>query len=245
MTARNQKSRVVKGRHKDEESDEPTWTGNSKPPETLQAQRFQEGDAARQERLKTFRDANIAPPGEIPGISPLLEARRLKYGIPDQFFASHPANNRVYVMQMADEDEGMYGGKDGIIHMTESAMERKFQAAPKGIILGGGLKAMDHMYANGYWIGHIVSFVAMSPYRLPVARIGGVEKHVLVMTAGDIGDSYDLSTYLKAGQVVHAHRDYKLADGEVKREFYLQDTKTGLVWDPSTVEMTKEEADGQ
>ncbi len=239
--AKSPKSPVVKGRHKDEDSAEPSFVQA----ETLQAQRFQEGDAARQEKLKSFRDANVSPAGEIPGISPLLESRRLKYGIPDQFFASHPANNRVYVMQLADEDEGMYGGKEGVIHMTESAMERKFQAAPKGIILGGGLKAMDHMYANGYWIGHVVSFVAMSPYRLPVARIGGVEKHVLVMTAGDIADSYDLSTYLKTGQVVHAHRDYKLPDGEVKREFYLKDTKTGLVWDPSTVEMTEEEADGQ
>jgi hypothetical protein len=110
--------------------------------------------------------------------------------------------------------------------------------------MAGGLKAMDHMYANGYWIGHVVSFVAMSPYRLPVATIGGKARHVLVMTAGDIADSYDLSDCLKSGTVVHAHRDYTLPDDEVKREYYLKDTKTGLVWDPSAVEMTEEEANG-
>jgi len=213
--------------------------------ETLQDLRFQESDVARQEEWKKFRDSNVSPPGEIPNLPPLLEARRLKYSIPDQFFESYPCNNKVYVFQIEDEEEGKFGGKDGIIHMAEATEARRAEAAPKGILLGGGLKAMDQMYSNGYWPGHIVGFICMNPWRKPVGTMGGRGLHVMVMTAGDIIDSSDLAVAMRAGEAEHAYREHTLDDGTITREYYLQDTKTGLVWDPSAVEMTKEEADAE
>ena len=232
------KSIIVPGKHKDDPEESVSL------PETLQAQRFQESNADPEEAWQSFRDENVSPPGAIPNISPLLEARRLKYQLPDQFFAAYPANNKVYVFQIEDEEEGKYGGKDGVIHMPDQVKERRAEAAPKGIIVGAGLKAMDHMYANGYWIGHVVSFICMNPWRKPIATVGGKALHVMVMTAGDICDDYDLSACLKDGVVKHAYREYELDDGTKKREHYLQDTKTGEVWDPSTVEMTEGEANG-
>jgi hypothetical protein len=208
--------------------------------ESAAAKRLAEAAAERAEKLVAYREKNVAPPGEIPNIPPLLEARRLKYGIPDAFFASQPCNNRINVFQL-DADEGETYG-EGPIVKPEIAQQRSLEQTPKGILLGGGLKAMDHMYANGYWIGHVINFVCLNPWRKPIANLDGHDLHVLVMTCGDVTDSDDLASYMRAGKVRHAKREFTLTDGMPAHEFYLQDTETGGVWDPSKAEMLEEEA---
>lgn len=206
---------------------------------TLQAQRWQEGEDARKAQEEAFRKANVSPAGAIPNLPPLLEARRLKYSIPDEYFRAMACNNRINVFQL-DADEGdTYG--DGIIHKTDRAKEVSIQQTPKGILLGGGLKALDHMYSNGYWIGHIVNFIQMNPWRKPIQTRDGKKKYVLVMTCGDITDSEDLAHYIRAGIVKPARREFVLADKTTTYEHYLQDTKTEGVWDPSTAVMLDEE----
>ena len=212
--------------------------------ETLQAKRFRESDEARKSKIAEHREANVSPPGAIPNLPPLLEARRLKYGIPDEYFRAQPCNNRINVFQL-DMDAGeTYGGTT--IIKPDAAQERSRQETPKGILLGGGLKAMDHMRSNGYWIGHVINFVQSNPYHKPVFSPDGHKAYVLVMTCGDVTDSDDLALYLKAGLVRFECREYVINNDDgtevTAHEHYLHDTATGGVWDPSTAEMLEEEA---
>lgn len=207
--------------------------------ETLQMQRFQESEEARGAQEEKFRAANVSPPGSIHGISPLLEQRRLKYAIPDGFFLSQACNNRVNVFQIDDDEGDTYG--DGVIHKADYVKERSREQAPKGILMSAGLKAMDQAYANGYWIGHIINFVQLNPWRKPIAIKGGKHQYVMVMSCGDITDSDDLANYIRLGVVEHARREFTNPDGTNEVEHYYRDKKTGEVWNPADAVMTEEE----
>ncbi len=211
---------------------------------TPRQQRFLEADKERKSKLKAFKADNVSEPGAIPNLPPLLESRRLDYSIPDAFFRTHPCNNRINVFQLDNDEGDTYG--DGLIVKADAAIDRSLQQAPKGILLGGGLKAMDHMYANGYWVGHIINFCQSNPWRMPLGIFGGKRLYVQVMTCGDVSDSDDLAMYLRAGLVKHVRREYKIISDDGTEasavEHYLQDTQTGEVWDPSAAKMLEEEA---
>lgn len=207
---------------------------------TIAAMRYRENQTAREKQWAKFRKDNTSPPGTIPGLSALLEARRLAFQIPDCFFQSQPCNNRVNVFQI-ESIEGDTYEEGGRIIMSDIARERSRESAPKGILLGGGLKAMDQMYSNGIAPGHVVNFIHMNPWRKVIASIGGQEKHVLVMTVGDITDSDDLSAFIKGGQVRAATRHFTLDDGYRAVEHFWQDTKTNEMWDPFTAEYPEED----
>lgn len=215
---------------------------------TLQQKRFQEGERDRKKDLEKFREDNVSPPGAIPNLPPLLEARRLTHFIPDAYFRAHPCNDRINVFQIdGDGGDGEKFSEDSLLFKSDLGKAKSLQQAPKGILLGGGLRAMDHMYTNGYWIGHIINFCQANPWRMPIECVGGHRQYVQVMTCGDVSDSDDLAAYLRAGLVRHARRKYAIIndDGtEVSAvEHYLEDTQDGGVWDPSAAEMLEEEAD--
>lgn len=211
--------------------------------ETERQIRYQVAEQERAAQSEKLRKGATSPPGSIPNLPQLLEARRVKYQIPDMFFESQACNTRVNVFQI-DADAGDFYGDEELIAKADIARERSLESTPQGILMSGGCKAMDHMYGNGYWPGHIVNFVQMNPYRKPIGKLGGHNMYVLVMSCNDITDSQDLARALRAGTVKYARREWVLSGGGKGHEHYLQDTETGEVWDPGSVEMLEDEKNG-
>ncbi len=131
------------------------------------------------------------------GLGKLVDEKRWKYGIPDEaFFAQSPAFNRVLVVQIPEDESDTYG--DTGLVKTEAAKKRDLVEAPRGIIVGAGLQALDELRSNGIDIGHTVGFVRLAPFRRPYATIAGERVSLVVLVSGDIVDSEDLGANLRS-----------------------------------------------
>lgn len=152
---------------------------------------------------KAIQD-RMAPAGSL-GLPPLLEARRQRYGIPNEAFEVHALYDRILLWQIEpkeQEGKNTYGG--GMIILPETAQRRVREECPRGVIVTAGLQALDHLRSNGVDLGHIVSFVRLSPWRKPIATFDGHAQHLLVMRSGDLIDSEDLQEMLKANALTVA-----------------------------------------
>lgn len=134
------------------------------------------------------------------GLPALLEARRLEYGIVDQAFEQECLFDRVYVWQVPRNESDTY--ENTMILRPDQAKRREEESCPRGVIVSAGLKALDNLRSNGVDLGHVISFVRMSPWRMPIGNIAGVEiPPLLVMRDGDLISSLDLAEARKAGKV--------------------------------------------
>lgn len=130
------------------------------------------------------------------GLGKLVDEKRWKYGIPDEaFFNQCPAFNRVLVVQIPEDESDTYG-ESGLVK-TEAAKKRDLVEAPRGVIVGAGLRALDELRSNGIDIGHTVGFVRLAPFRRPYATIAGERVSLVVLVSGDIVDSEDLGGFLR------------------------------------------------
>lgn len=132
------------------------------------------------------------------GLGPLVDKKRWQYGIPDMaFFNQSPAFNRVLVAQIPEvgEESETYAGTN--IIKTEVTKKRDQVEAPRGIIVGAGLQALDELRSNGMDIGHTVGFTRLAPFRRRAGIIAGQPILLIVLVAGDIVDSEDLGYHLK------------------------------------------------
>ena len=142
---------------------------------------------------------HVAPPGTF-GLPPLLEARRLEYGIVDQAFEQEALFDRIYVWQIPRTGGDTYEGT--MIVRPEQGKRREENETPRGIIISAGLKGMDNLRSNGVDLGHIVNFIRASPWRMPIGTINGVEiPPLMVMRDGDLVSSDDLATARRKGKV--------------------------------------------
>lgn len=147
------------------------------------------------------------------GLPPLLEARRLEYGIPDGTFKLAGMYGRILVWQIPQDEGDTFKGTS--IIKTERTKDNDRARAPRGIIVAAGLSALDYLRSNGSDLGHIVSFVRLSPYELQVDIVGrGIPQEVKILQAGDIIADEDLCTALRSGECsivcedgVHKYRD--------------------------------------
>lgn len=146
------------------------------------------------EQLVSEIDKHISK--EPLGLGPLVDAKRKKYGIPDEaFFNQCPAFNKILVWQVAEEESETYGS--GLILKTEVAKTRELVEAPRGVIVGAGLQALDELRSNGMDIGHTVGFTRLAPFRRPFMTIGSDRLTLVVLVSGDVVDSEDLGQALK------------------------------------------------
>jgi hypothetical protein len=137
---------------------------------------------------------------ETIGLGKLVDEKRWKYGIPDEaFFNQCPAFNRVLVVQIPEDESDTYG-ETGLIK-TEAAKKRDLVEAPRGVIVGAGLQALDELRSNGIDLGHTVGFVRLAPFRRPYATIAGERVSLVVLVSGDIVDSEDLGQQLRTRKV--------------------------------------------
>jgi hypothetical protein len=141
-----------------------------------------------------LRKEAMAPPGSF-GLPPLLELRRLQYLIPNGAFAQRAIYDRMLLWQIPYYRE-KYG--DTSIVMPETGKSRLKNEAPRGIIVTAGLQALDVLHDHGSGLGHIVKFIRLAPWRLPIDMIGGSEKELLILRCGDIIADEDLELKLRA-----------------------------------------------
>lgn len=166
------------------------------------------------------RLTKMSPPGEL-GVCELLEKRRWEYFITDGAFASQPALDRMYVHQIDENPFGMVGS----IYGSDGALQREHESNPIGIVVSAGLSAMDILRDHGIDVGHRITFVAMSPWRVKTDMIGGVDEHMVIMRVGDIQSSFDTMDAIRNGKLEMVYVDdeekgkrgyfYKRSDGEL------------------------------
>ena len=166
----------------------------------------------------------MAPPGGIPGLSPLLDARRLEYAIPNGAFHIQAAFDVCLVHQVDrnQSDTFVLGGK---ILKSQNDKRREAESTPRGVLVSAGLQALDCLRSNGIELGHIVTLIRQAPWRMPIDNVGGHEKHLLILRTGDITGSEDLSGALARGE---CRVEW---DAENARHIYVD--PRGQRWDPT------------
>jgi hypothetical protein len=141
----------------------------------------------------------IAPKGTL-GLPPLLDARRLEYGIIDEAFGHQPVFDRILVWQVAMHEEDTFM-KGGAIVKPDWVRDRDKRSCPKGVLVSAGLSALDTLRSHGIDLGHVVSTIAIAPWTLPVAIVDGHWHELLMLRDGDIVGSDDLGFAIRGGAV--------------------------------------------
>lgn len=142
---------------------------------------------------------HMSPPGAL-GLPPLLEERRLQYGIPDGAFRAQCAFERIYVWQLDDVQSETYF-ENGKIVRPDSVQQRDRRTCPRGIVVGAGLSALDVLYSHGMDLGHIVHFIRMAPFQRAIDTVLGHTLYVVVMNVGDITASEDTCREIREGEM--------------------------------------------
>lgn len=164
----------------------------------------------------------MSPRGEL-NLPPLLDQRRLEWGIIDSAFARQAAFDRVYIWQIPEQRTETFG-EGSLIVMTDQSKARLKNEAPRGILLSAGLKALDSLRSNGMDLGHIVNFIQAAPWRIFIDYIKGHRPAILVMNAGDILGSEDTARALREKEfgVTRRENQHVYADREGKYEVPIQ-----------------------
>lgn len=130
------------------------------------------------------------------GLPELLDRRRIEHGIPDGAFKFEAVFNKVYIAPIAQELSDTYEGTSILKTDRRKSIER--QETPQGIITSAGLRALDVLRSNGMDLGHLVLFRLLSPCRITMSRIGGVEWWLIPIEVGDIIGSEDIRSGMRA-----------------------------------------------
>jgi hypothetical protein len=141
-----------------------------------------------------------APAGAL-NLPPLLEARRLEYGITNGAFDAHAMFERVIIFQLLPKS--WKGGKiaGGRIWAPTKVLKGAVTTAARGIIVSAGLRALDVLRSNGSDLGHIVHFIKVAPYSTESDCIDGKWHYVLQMNVGDIVADEDIGEAMVRGEV--------------------------------------------
>jgi hypothetical protein len=180
----------------------------------------EERDRAQQREI----EANFSPPGAL-GLSPLLDQKRVKHGIPDSAWNSQAVFNKILVWQIAVDESETYGG--GLIAKTEAQRKKELSEAPRGVIVSAGLQALDELRSHGVDVGHTVYFTHLAPFRKRLPAILGKESALVILHSGDVFDSEELAQNLKARRCRIINREGE--DGSLQHVFC---DESGKVWNP-------------
>lgn len=167
------------------------------------------------------------------GLGPLVDQKRWKYGIVDAaWHGQHPLFDRVLVWQLSEDEGDTYNG--GLILKTETQKKRELVEAPRGVIVGAGLGALDVLRSNGVDIGHTVGFTRLAPFRRPIGVFAGVPLALIVLHVGDLVDSEDLGAQVKS-------RTVRILGKEVEgvTQHYFVD-HNGKAWTPVGADMPED-----
>jgi hypothetical protein len=141
----------------------------------------------------------MSPPGAL-RLPELLEAQRLKYGIPDGFFKSQALFDRIFVFPIDQFDGADTYAPGGSIHRAESKKLRDMQEGNRGILISAGLTAADRLASHGVGLGHVVTTNKNVPFARRCERLAdGTEMFYLVMREADLAGSESLADDIRAG----------------------------------------------
>lgn len=150
-----------------------------------------------EKRTKLIKE-KMSPAGAL-RLPPLLEAARLKYGIPDSFFKSQAAFDRIYIFPLdPDDEEKKVKGTN--IFKPQATRLRDKQEGNRGVLISAGLTAMDRLMSHGIELGHVVTTNKNVPFARRCDEILGVPMFFLVMRDGDLAGSETLAEDILAGK---------------------------------------------
>lgn len=167
----------------------------------------------------------ISPKGAL-GLPPLLDERRLAYGVVDNAFATQAIYDRILVYQLPAHtgETFMEGGR---IIAPDTSRDYMRRECPRGLLLGAGLGALDIIRSHGVDLGHIVTTIAMVPFRLIVDHVDGKPFEVLMMRAQDLVGSEDLAEALRSGLL----KVSSVSEDDGPRSHRYEDLE-GNMWNP-------------
>jgi hypothetical protein len=159
-------------------------------------------DVEREKALKrtAMIKARMSPPGAL-RLPPLLEKQRLEHGIPDGFFKSQAAFDRIFVFPL-DLFEGMatFSAQSPILRPRVTELKDK-QEGNRGVLISAGLTAADRLMSHGIELGHIVTTNKNVPFARRCDRLeDGTEMFYLVMREADLAGSETLAEEILAGK---------------------------------------------
>ena len=181
-------------------------------------------------------DKHVAPGGEDGSspfnLPPLLEKRRLEWKIPDGAFRVSPGTlyDRILIYQIpllseCREDGNKIGGAAGILWKSEQTKEKETREAPRGIIIGAGMKALDSLRSHGVDLGQIVYFCKNTTYSIQVDYIAGKWDRVSLAREGDLILSEDVALGMRTGAIHVEAFEREDEDGVKRTEHLLVDGK--------------------
>lgn len=142
----------------------------------------------------------MSPPGSL-HLCPLLEAQRLKYGIPDGFFRSQAAFDRIYVFPIDQFDAAETYSPQGHILRGQTTKMKDMQEGNRGVLISAGLTAADRLMSHGIELGHVVTTNKNVPFARRCERLAdGLEMFYLVMREADLAGSETLADELREGK---------------------------------------------
>jgi hypothetical protein len=171
----------------------------------------------------------LKPKGFFKHLSPLLDQRRLAANIPNGFFKQSMVFDRILIFQLPGDDGETFG--DTMIIRPEASAVAEKSGNPKGVLVSAGLNALDTLRANGIELGHVVTTIRNAPWHMKMDTVNGHDMFGLVMRAGDITASEDLSDALADGSARVEIKEVKHEDGVITRENHYVDPQ-GRTWNP-------------
>jgi hypothetical protein len=174
--------------------------------QTDENQEFGTDELGKREKEKALRDdaavkAKMSLPGSL-GLPALLDARRCEWGITDGAFREHSAFERILVHQIPTvlSSGGKVGG--GTLWMPNTSQDAENRMSCRGIIVSAGLKALDSLRTNGMDLGHIIQFIHLAPFSIPVDYLSnGEHRYLLNLNVGDVLSSEDLALQIRKGEM--------------------------------------------
>lgn len=146
----------------------------------------------------------VSPAGAL-GLPGKLDLERRKYGIPDSVFSVEAVYDRIFIYQLPRVFGDLIEGTSLV--KPESVRKREEESTPRGVIVSAGLKALDNLRSNGMDLGHVVNFIRLSPWKLTLQEICGMEINVLILRDGDIIASEELPKLRSMGVVSTVRAD--------------------------------------
>lgn len=142
----------------------------------------------------------MSPPGALK-LPPLLEAQRLRWGIPDGFFKTQASFDRIFVfpLDQFDDDEKFAPGSP--ILRPKLTKMKDLQEGNRGVLISAGLTAADRLMSHGIELGHIVTTNKNVPFARRCDRLeDGTDLFYLVMRDGDLAGSETLAEQIREGK---------------------------------------------
>lgn len=152
---------------------------------------LRDSDLERAEKRSKLIRERMSPPGAL-HLPPLLEANRLKYGIPDGAFKSQASFDRIYVFPI-DPFEGEQTYTGTTIIKPNLTKLKDFQEGHRGVLISAGLTAADRLMSHGIELGHVVTTNKNVPFARRCEQLETFDIFYLVMRDGDLAGSETLA----------------------------------------------------